>query len=839
MLQDPATNNGRLLRKRRNRNLPRINPAAFTACIKRLSDNGGAYNRTRDKDFKPDTDDSFPTTLNDTASGWEVSISETGSTSAILLTESGVEDTSVADLGLNLITNISTGVGVIALSELQMNRNGSAVGLYLGYNSSPGHVVMGGYNTALIDSTQGTVVYDKQGDMAGQFEVHLTEIAYLPSGGSEATADGISIPIDKTPLRLSYNSPINLLPEAILEKLLPHLGSPQYDEEVNGYLYPASPVTDYSLMFTLAGNNSIARITVPASSLLMQEPTDDNPLTGDVFESGREYLLFSPLRASSPDNGIGYFGRSFLKHIYMVDDYYLQKFFISAVNITSAASKTTNLTSDSAELMLSTPVTVSPVSETTTSAPDSSKDNKPSKSKLVGSILGGLIGGIVILWLIVLFFYFRKRRAQNQLVSQNGDFEGNKEIENEKFSASYSGKGRHETRRVGPQTRPTGETVAKTARGFDASPTPTSRSTKKAVLASSPELTRIEETPADPIGSFTDKTHRPPLQSPFKPDPHTSGPVVQKRFSEPTIGNSESSYTPRKKRYQSAPVLARGQVAGGPYKHFLLENNGTEDIQATQHILSYHQLLAHHRAHRRYASYLDSESSNGNDNDTSTITTTTSAETATVGKVIAKGQVAHVRQLSPTSPHVALANSLESRASFGRVVLPSSLERRASIGRVVLPGEIVVLPPSRRTSRSSRELHNTPRKYPSSPTSGAEGIGNIIGGAPLGHRRQRSAPSDLGLLSRPGLPPQRAQDDIFVGGVRTIGGQTVRPTSSIHSAPVLGYPQPTVKSSVGTFLFEDSPSASSSSTVLPLDAKPVVSGSSDEPESQDDTAREE
>ena len=820
MLQATTMNSRRLLLKR---SPSPMNSNSFAACINSLSQNGGAYNSTEDNSFKQGPISRLSRMLNGTASDWDVTIYEAGSTSATLITESmeghRAENTSIADLGLNLITNITIGTGVIALSELEMNRNGSVVGLYLGHNDSPGHVVMGGYNAALIDSEQGSVVYGKQEDMAGQFEVHLAEISYISGNGGEgpaATTDSLSIPIGKIPLRLSYGSPTILLPEAILAKLLPYLGSPQYDEEVNGYVYSATAETDYSLMFTLASNTSegIARITVPASSLLVREPTIDNPLTGEAIESGREYLLFAPLRASNSDTGIGYLGRAFLKHIYMVDDRHLKRFFIGAVNITAAASKITNVTSDSSELMLSTPVNISPVSETST-PPDNTNGNKNSTTKLVGSILGGLIGGIAILWLIALLFYFRSTRARSKLISQDGGYEVNngdkeqdydyrvnntgKEIENEIFAASYSAGGK-QGRRVRLQTKPTEESMRK---DIYLPPTSASRSTKKAILASSPELARIEEVMSAPVGSigpFTEKTYRPPFQS---------RSLVQKRFSDPVMGNPECRLSSKKKRHQSAPVLAQDHVTGGPYKHFLRENNGTEDIQTKQHILSYHQLLAHHRAHRRYASYLDSESSNGNDNDTSTVTTTASTETATVGKVIAKGQVAQIRQLSPTPPLVALANSLE---------------RRASIGRVVLPGEVVIVPPSRRTSRSSRELLNTSGKYPSATTSNTEGSG---GGAALGHRRGKSAPSSLDFPPKPSLPPRRAQDDIFVAGVRTIGGQAIRPTSSTLVP---------ARASVGTFLFEDSLSDSSSTTALPPNSK-LVSGSRSEPEDEDNIPR--
>ena len=807
-----------------------------TTCMNHMIGNGGTYNHTTDDNFHLDSGSGSGRVgiIRDRVSGWEVNVKMTGSTTVTYegeeLPGSDFRDITVHSMGVNLINVTNQGMGIVALSELQRKRNMDAggngnpannvIGLYLGSGDTPGHVVMGGHDQALIDQTQGSAVYGKREYMEGQFEVQLTSITYIPDTNSDkrATSDGITIPMNKTPLRLAYNSPTILLPEVILEELRPHLGISNYKEELGGYVYDHSPKTDYSLKFTFTDSTSgqFVNITVPATSLLTEETVADNPLTSPQIESGRKYMLLAPLRDSSP---IGYLGRAFLQHIYMVEDGYLEKFYISAVNITAVRAGISNPVIRSYGLMDSSPIGLPP-EPTPVSSDSGPGDNK---TPLVASILGGVIGGVAVLWLIFLFLYLRRRRTRSRLGDQIGDGDADVfEKESEHLSTTMTGARRSERSSRGggisSREKDGGDETRVVSRQI--------REPPAAIIATTaPEEIRKNLGSATRDGKMTSAFIMSGTSSPGNPHNEMAPPLpvkdaaylrdrAHKRYSQPIVKNPEYAHEPPARKRQSVPLMALESMSSGLYAH-ALRNHDTaggvteeREINSPHPIPTYHQLIAHHQARRQRASYVDSASSNDNadDNDTRT-TATNSTETATVGKIITKGQVAKIRQLSSTPPHVALANSLE---------------RRASVGRVMSPGDIVIVePPSRRTSRSSRELLHSPRKSPSPPASsshsgsGSGQSGGATGSASLGHRRGRSAPVDLGLPPSTPTPPPKSRDDISTGGARRVSVPAPR-ARPVSQTPV-------------TFLDDASSyeASSSSSMALPHSARLVQRTGSD------------
>jgi len=714
---------------------------AYAQCMTYLLDNGGVYNYTEDKAIDVEKNSDDVGIFFDQVSGWEVKVTNAGTTNVAYQAQEigggGLKNITVAKMGVNLMTANTQGMGIVALSEIQRMRNKEAgvrgdrktnvVAIYLGSGGVAGHVVMGGHDRALIDQTQGSAVFEKPKGEDGQFEVQLVGITYIPDGlegrslEARGTAEELAISMNKTQLRLSFNSPTICLPDVILKDLLPHIGAPVYSKELNGYLYEASAKTDYSLRFTLANSTSgnFVNITIPASSLLYRQTTNDNPLTSNLIESGREFLLLAPPHASSgriSSEGIGFLGSAFLQHLYMVDDSHLNKFFISAINTTAIKEGSSNLMTGSIGLI--DPV----VNRLPQASPIPGSDmGHSSTSSVVGVVLGSVIGGIAILWLIFLFFYLRNRRARSQLSSQAGDDnagDGEKTLE-QGMAAMLGPGGEMGVRgvRFHPQE---GRQFDGTAKEVDTPPVATLRGGRQPMSPISPEPNsagRIMQSPLILSGNST-----PPSPSSDKPPPppvkdehyFRTIALAHKRFSQPFMKGPHSPLSPSNRKRQSAPVVV---LEAGPYTRYLRDNDTTEEIQSPIPIPTYQQLLAHHQARRQRASYIDSESSNGNENDANT-SHTSSTETATLGKVISKGQVAKIRQLSSTPPHVALANMLE---------------RRASVGRVVFPGEVVIVPPSRRTSRSSKELLQTPRKSISPAASSLSAEGTTESAA-AGHR---------------------------------------------------------------------------------------------------------
>lgn len=366
--------------------------AESTDCLKYLGSNGGYYDQTRDTAFIASISLGGNITNVDTA--FDVETLAVGSTS--LSWSSWSDDSNSAfqleGMPINLISRSTLGMGMVGLNVLQRARNSRApemdtVALNLGTDNRVGSVVMGGYDDALIDNNQ-KAVFSKTSTSG--FEVLLTGITYVGSSSeSPITSNSAS-----SNIALAYDSPNIQLPAEVLASLLPLIGSPTFDKTLNGYVYPGTPKTDYSLRFTLEGSNSFS-IIVPASSLLVTDTPDDNPMTPRT-ESGRTYLRLSP----SSDGHPAYLGRAFLQHAYVISaPPTINKFHMSA--IPSPFPITRSLVAASRESAKIFGVNIT--------------KGKPA----VGPIVGGILGGLVVIFGGIAAWIFISRRKANRMSSRS------------------------------------------------------------------------------------------------------------------------------------------------------------------------------------------------------------------------------------------------------------------------------------------------------------------------------------------------------------------------------------------------------------------------------------
>lgn len=365
-------------------------PEKSNSCLTYLRSNGGYYNQTEDEDFNIGV--LIAANVSDQNTAYEVENLAVGSTSLSWSSWSAGSNSAfqLKGLPINLIWQTTLGVGIVGLNLLQRARNSripemDVISLNLGTGGNTGSVIMGGYDNALIDHNQKTI-FSKTN--TGDFEVSLTEITYI--GSSEKPVISNSASSGESRIALAYDSHnIQLSPE-VLKVLLPLIGSPTFDESLNGYVYSGAPRIDYSLRFTLKNDIGSASIIVPAASLLVTDTSSDNPLTPRI-ESGRTYLRLSPSSSSHPT----YLGRAFLQHVYVINaPPTINKFLISA--IPSPFPKT----------RLPIPASRASISIFSTTP---SSDNKPAVGPMVGGILGGLavIIGVIAAWI---WIQRRKRR---------------------------------------------------------------------------------------------------------------------------------------------------------------------------------------------------------------------------------------------------------------------------------------------------------------------------------------------------------------------------------------------------------------------------------------------
>ncbi|PWW74096.1 hypothetical protein C7212DRAFT_346205 [Tuber magnatum] len=208
----------------------------YAACIKALRNNG-YYNESLDGDFVAGV------TLGDGI----------GTTTVSWKTAKPRDEFSLQGLPVNIIYEGDLGYGVVGLSALQRARNSrvpemDVVSLYLGSKGVNGSAVMGGFDEGLIDHGQ-KAVFSKANVNSEDFDVAVTSVKYIAGGGGGEVSKETEVyesTVGGTHMALSYNSFRIGLPPEMLTPLLPLLGSPSYDNDVNG-LHPAHNPLEWNL----------------------------------------------------------------------------------------------------------------------------------------------------------------------------------------------------------------------------------------------------------------------------------------------------------------------------------------------------------------------------------------------------------------------------------------------------------------------------------------------------------------------------------------------------------------------------------------------------------------
>ncbi|KAI5797567.1 hypothetical protein EDC01DRAFT_29981 [Geopyxis carbonaria] len=325
------------------------------SCQDFLSKNGGYYNQTADKTFTRAT--AFRNSAN--SGSWEIGNTGTGTTTL------GVGGASVANAGVNMLTQTTLGRGTLSLTSLQLARGAKVERMNM-VSIGGGAAVLGGYDSALVD-TQNSRVFKKED--SGILEAQLVAVNV-----------GDNIGYQKEPGKgdmalLAYDYPGITLPQDSIDKLLPYIGSPEWSEDAGGYVYASDPPTDWTLHIMLHNGSAAVSISIPASSLILSPPAGNNPLT--PTRDGHTFLALAP-STSTP-----ILGRAFLRHIYTIDSpASISKFLISPLP--------SSLPSPS--LVAASPASLE-IFNGTFPAETSSGRTTPS----VGPMVGGIVGGLVVL----------------------------------------------------------------------------------------------------------------------------------------------------------------------------------------------------------------------------------------------------------------------------------------------------------------------------------------------------------------------------------------------------------------------------------------------------------
>jgi hypothetical protein len=378
--------------------------AGLKDCLAYMASNGGYYNQSLDPAFQKT--DWYQDSFDDAYTGWE--IVNTGAGSTTLSFEAQGESSPVSSVYFNgtnmdLISSSTLGMGMFSLSMLQAARNATVIemnviALNLGTDTQTGSVVLGGYDDALIDKDQ-RAVFVKSSDLQHAFHASMTKL--IVDGDAETTI------LDDTwnnaaDVILTYDDFGLCLSQALIDSLLPLIGNPSFDEDVNGYVYDGEPNTDYTLTFGLHNGTTEVMIEVPASALIVTQSSEDNPMT-TRNETGKTYLQIRPTSDGSTTGQ--YLGRSFLQYVYIIDSpSTINKFHLSAVRESSEK-----------QLIAASKSSISIFDGTVSSS---------STGYRLGPMIGGIVGGVGFLAVAAIgcFWFIRRRNRRNGSLSGHRSF---------------------------------------------------------------------------------------------------------------------------------------------------------------------------------------------------------------------------------------------------------------------------------------------------------------------------------------------------------------------------------------------------------------------------------
>ena len=362
-------------------------------CLDYLKAHGGYYNQTEDRGFR--RGNSFTSTYESDGTSWTISNSGAGSSTILI---QGKDDTGgdanaeFPGADLDMITQTSVGMGTISLTSLQLGRKASVtdmnvVSLNLGTDDHAGSIVFGGYDENLIDVDQSAIFTKQPDDTKGSFRVYLESIK-VKDKAAVTYAEHLEI-------ALAYDSNGLRLPQDTIDKLLPTIGDPKFDEDVNGYIYSGSAPSDSTISFTLHNGTTPVLVEMPLSALMFTETEEDNPLTARK-ENGITYLRLQP----TGEGAGAYLGRSFLRHIYLVNSpAKIQKFHINAIPSDLSKDKSLVAASPASNAIFQGVLNIS----------------SSSSSPQVGPMVGGIVGGLAVLLIAgSLWWWVIKRRRRQQ-----------------------------------------------------------------------------------------------------------------------------------------------------------------------------------------------------------------------------------------------------------------------------------------------------------------------------------------------------------------------------------------------------------------------------------------
>jgi hypothetical protein len=266
---------------------------------------------------------------------------------------------------------------------------GYTAGAAYRYNKVQGSLTLGGYDTSRFGSEN--VTFDFYPDVQRRFVVGLNSITYIPTGVTTTTTS-TTLMSEKISLLIDSTIPYIYLPESACARFESAFGLQWNDTSeiytVNDTQHTALQKMNPNITFTLANT--------AGETLDIVLPYEAFDLTASFPVVANETLYF-PLKRAANDTQYT-LGRTFLQEAYLIADYDRSEFSVSPCMWPSTFNENIKAILPPGETAPNNTITIT---------------LKPSPAP-AGAIAGGVIGGVAVLILasLAFFFFYWKPRHQ-------------------------------------------------------------------------------------------------------------------------------------------------------------------------------------------------------------------------------------------------------------------------------------------------------------------------------------------------------------------------------------------------------------------------------------------
>ncbi|KAG0649371.1 hypothetical protein D0Z07_4122 [Hyphodiscus hymeniophilus] len=281
---------------------------------------------------------------------------------------------------------------------------GYTAGAYYRYDKVQGSLTLGGYDASRFDSKN--VTFPLYNDVSRRYLVDLRSITYMPAGVSTVTnpttlmSETLSVLIDST-------VPYIYLPTEICDEFASAFGL-EYNSStelytINSTMHTSLGNMNPSITFTLANTGGdTLDIVIPYAAF-------DLTATFPVLPDGSNSSAYFPLKRAANDTQYT-LGRVFLQEAYLIADFDRSQF------VVAPCVWPPTFTEDIKAI-------IPPSANTTNPGNGTVNITKKHSSAPVGAIVGGVVGGLAVIAITLIAYWYFIWKPNHRKLQSDGDEE--------------------------------------------------------------------------------------------------------------------------------------------------------------------------------------------------------------------------------------------------------------------------------------------------------------------------------------------------------------------------------------------------------------------------------